>query len=520
MLESFKTDKFEYQKLTPEEQEKRGILGRLVGIIADTTGATRNGRKYGLDLWKKVFDDPIMQEKIKNRTVFSELGHPEDRAEIDMSKVCACLAEQPKVGKDGKLYGVFDILDTANGRILKTLCDYGTTVGVSSRGTGDLYTDSEGNEAVDPDTYECECFDIVLLPAVESARLQYVTESYHGKTLKQALNEEYNKANEEEKKVMKETLDKLELDEGIEAASIDTGDQIIKVEVEDKEAPAEVEASSELSVEDDSIDEFEFSGEETDDENEEAEDFGTEEIVESLQKALRKNHALEKRIEKLQTQLSVSNAKGVKLGEEVEKYKQSTQRLSARVREVKDLKEQVSQLESRVQNQKKRISALSEKLENSSKDSSNLNETVQSKNEEIRALNRKIEQLTSKLDESAKNAQMYYDRLGKAKELVERYKKSAQTASERYISAQAKAYGLSAEQVSNQLSESFTLGDVDRVCESLASQNLRISKLPFDVSKKVRIATESKAEPILGESVMGAEDDVVDESLLRLANIS
>ena len=138
MLESFNSDQFEYKRLSPEEQEERGILGRLVGVIADTTNATRNGRKYGLDLWKKVFDDPIMKEKIANRCVFSELGHPEDRAEIDMEKVCACLAEQPKVGKDGKLYGVFDILNTTNGKILKTLCDYGTTVGISSRGTGDL----------------------------------------------------------------------------------------------------------------------------------------------------------------------------------------------------------------------------------------------------------------------------------------------------------------------------------------------------------------------------------------------
>lgn len=518
MLESF-ADKFEYQKLTPEERESRNILGELYGPLADTTGSTRNGRKYSKDLWEKVFADPIMQEKIKNHTVFAELGHPEDRAEIDIEKVCACLADQPKIGKDGKLWGVFHILDTPNGRILKTLCEYGTTVGVSSRGTGDLYTDENGDEAVDPDTYECECFDVVLLPAVESARMTFV-ESYQGKTLKQALREEYDKATDEEKKVMKETFEKLDLDEGIESASIDTGDQVIKIEVEDKEASVEPLVDGELSIEDDNIDEFEFSGEETDNENEEADDDGSEEIVESLQKALRKNHALEKRIEKLQTQLSVSNAKGIKLGEEVEKYKQSTQRLSMRVREAKDLKEQVSQLESRVQNQKKRISALSEKLKNSSKDSSNLNETVQSKDREIRALNRKIEQLNSKLDESAKNAQMYYDRLGKAKELVEKYKRSAQVASERYISAQAKAYGLSAEQVSNQLSESFTLREVDKVCESLASQNLRISKLPFDVSKKVRIATESKAEPILGESVMGAEDDVVDESLLRLANIS
>ena len=156
MLESF-NNKFEYTKLTEEEQQKRGILGRLTGIIADTKNATRNGRKYSKELWEKVFENPIMQEKINNRCCFGELGHPSDREEIDMEKIAVCLAETPKEGKDGNLYGVFDILSTPNGRILKSLCDYGCTVGVSSRGTGDLYTDEDGNEAVDPDTYDCEC---------------------------------------------------------------------------------------------------------------------------------------------------------------------------------------------------------------------------------------------------------------------------------------------------------------------------------------------------------------------------
>ena len=33
-----------------------------------------------------------------------------------------------------------------------------------------------GAHIVDPDTYECECWDVVLTPAVKAARLQYVTE--------------------------------------------------------------------------------------------------------------------------------------------------------------------------------------------------------------------------------------------------------------------------------------------------------------------------------------------------------
>lgn len=208
MLESFKTcEAFKYKRLTEEEQRNRKILGRLSGVIADTNEETRNGRRYGLELWQNVFNDPIMKEKIANRCVFSELGHPTDREEIDMSKVCACLAEQPKLGDDGKVYGVFDILDLPNGRILKTLCDYGCNIGVSSRGSGDVMSNGD----VDPETYNCECFDMVVIPAVKSARLQYVTESLNSnkKTLKQALLESYNKANEEDKKVMRETMDGL-----------------------------------------------------------------------------------------------------------------------------------------------------------------------------------------------------------------------------------------------------------------------------------------------------------------------
>ena len=147
MLESLSTNKLDYQKLSLEEQKQRGILGRLTGVIADFVNPTRNGRRYSEELWQNVFSDPIMQEKIQNRCCFGELGHPADRTETDMEKIAICLAETPKKGKDGCLYGVFDILDTPNGRILKCLCDYGCNIGVSSRGEGDLV--SNYNEEFD-----------------------------------------------------------------------------------------------------------------------------------------------------------------------------------------------------------------------------------------------------------------------------------------------------------------------------------------------------------------------------------
>ena len=100
MLESYNTrNPMQYHKLTAEEQKKRGILGRLVGVIADFVNPTRNGRKYTEELWDKTFNNPIMKEKLENRCCLGELGHPEDRQEIlDPRKTETALAA-PKVGK-------------------------------------------------------------------------------------------------------------------------------------------------------------------------------------------------------------------------------------------------------------------------------------------------------------------------------------------------------------------------------------------------------------------------------------
>ena len=213
MLQESKTNELEYQRLSKEEMAQRGILGRLVGICADFMSPTRNGRKYPEKLWENVFNDPIMKERIDNGVCYGELGHPADREETDMEKIAVCMAEQPKKGSDGKLRAVFDILDTPNGRILKSLCDYGSTLGISSRGSGDLETDFDGQESVNPDTYNCEGFDVVLIPAVKEARLQYVTEALdkkrYNKTLREKLTESIQKETAEHQKVINESLSSL-----------------------------------------------------------------------------------------------------------------------------------------------------------------------------------------------------------------------------------------------------------------------------------------------------------------------
>jgi len=214
------------QPLSEEEKSARHILGRLYGPIATCKEKTRNGRGYNKELWEKALSDEIFKEKLATKSLFLELGHPADREETDMTCVCACIPEMPKIVNDD-LYAYVDILDTPNGKLLKTLCDYGFVPGISSRGSGDIMA----NDEVDPETFFLETWDIVQLPAVKKARLA-MCESFDGKKpLKAVLQESYDAANDEDKKVMKESLDNLDikLDEPIEE----------EIPIEDPEAPIE-----------------------------------------------------------------------------------------------------------------------------------------------------------------------------------------------------------------------------------------------------------------------------------------
>ena len=504
MLENFNTkNSFEYQKLTEEEQSKRGILGRLVGPIADSVNPTRNGRRYSGELWEKVFKNPIMQEKIENRVCFGELGHPVDRTETDMEKICWCLAEVPKKGDDGQLYGVFDILPTPNGRILKALCDYGSNIGTSSRGSGDTFMDYDGQESVDPDTYECECWDAVLLPAVKSARLTPVTESLH-KTLKESLETLVNNANEADKKVMTETLETLNLDYNTDSVDDDIAN-------EEEETAADNNGA----------------------------------VVESLQVAVKQKQELENKVLDLQEKLSVSYAKETRLEEQIVKYSKAISNLSNTAKKVTALQEKINSLTEELNKEKEHSQQLNGKIsrfENISKKEKGLKEslkqTVSNKDVEISKLNESIESLTEsknlmqndnirlmeQISTLKKDAELkkteYSKKLEQSNKLVEKYKKVANKAVEQYIELQADRIGVNAKEIQNKLPESYTFQDIDSICEDLQSYKLTLNKLPFSTAKSLNEnlrmnVTSSKNESILPGETFNADDEI-DEMLKSL----
>ena len=201
------------QELTPEEKEKRGILGRLYGPCASIAIPTRNGRFYDEDIWDDQFNNnDILKELINNGGCPMELDHPIDREETDSTKIAAMMSTLPQKDEKGNLICYCDIIDTPCGRIAYQLAKYGFKLGISSRATGDTYTRPDGTEGINPDTFQLTTFDLVLVPALANARLS-LTESLtpRKKKLIESLSKEYKKSSEDDKKIMAEELNKLNI---------------------------------------------------------------------------------------------------------------------------------------------------------------------------------------------------------------------------------------------------------------------------------------------------------------------
>ena len=487
---------FKFKDLSPEEKEKRGILGRLYGPCASISIPTRNGRLYSESLWDKVFNDDITKEMIENGGIPMELDHPTDREETCSDRIAAMLPELPKKGSDGKLICYVDLIDTPCGKIAYQLAKYGFKLGISSRGTGEVVENFNGEEEVDADSYDFKTFDLVLLPAVKEARLKLMTESLKdGKTFKQAISEELDKATPEDKKVMEETLDNLNIEYTHES---------------------DIDKKSDLAVDDVKAN-----------------------MVKDLQESLLAKQKAENLVVELQEKLSVCYAKEAKCEEDIEKYKSTIRTLSesaskARALEVKvkNLNEELDKNNSMLEDEKEKYNTVLEKQKTYVEKQSRLTESISVKNKEISNLKEnlqskineyeeKIESLNENLAEVKKNLTIktteYTNKLSNSNKLVEKYKDMARVAVNKYIDSQALRLGVDSNEIKNKLPENYSFNDIDSICESLGNFNLTVSKLPFNLKKdKVKVAVKESVDPILPKS---SYDDRIDDDLMRLADL-
>lgn len=500
-----KNEVLELDDTVKQNSKGQVILGQLVGPCADFILPTRNGRKYDESLWNKVFNDPIVNEYFESGGIPGELDHPTDRLETCSEKIAIMMPEKPTKDDNGHLIAKFDILDTPNGRIAYTLAKYGYKLGISSRGNGETYEDTDG-EHVDEDSYDFRAFDLVLLPAVKAARLQLAESLQDGKTFKQAINESLDKANADEKRIMQETLSNLDIEYNHESV---------------------IDNKSELA----------------------ANNAGAD-VVKQLQESLLANQKLETMVTELQEKLSVCYAKEAKLEEDLDKYKSAVQNLSAQASGAKALKTQVISLREELDKTKDVIkqsetknNSLVEKYNARITKEKSLTEQLSQKDNQLKEANARIQklqeglrrnrveanerleqvknELTEQLEEQKKNLSIktseYNNKLANSNKLIEQYRSTAQKAVNKYIESQATRLGIKASEISEKLPRNYSFADIDVICEELGNYKINVSKLPFDVEKTKIKLNESTKKTLVPKNTL--DNDIVDDSLISLARL-
>ena len=156
-----------------EEKENGKKDYKIKGIFMQADIKNRNGRVYPMDVLDKEVKR-YNEEYVDKKRAFGELGHPEGPT-VNLDKVSHMITKLEPNGKN--IIGEAKIMDTPNGKIVKTLMDEGATLGVSSRGMGSLEP-KNGANYVKKDFYLATAADIVADPSAPNA---FVEGIYEGK---------------------------------------------------------------------------------------------------------------------------------------------------------------------------------------------------------------------------------------------------------------------------------------------------------------------------------------------------
>jgi len=120
------------------ESKAKGV--NIVGIYSSAELKNNNQRVYSKDVLDREVSK--VQEKIENKTLWGELGHPPN-PEINPERIAILTTMLEWKGND--VYGKSKVLDTPQGAIAKTLIKEGR-MGISSRGLGTVAEDGNVNE--------------------------------------------------------------------------------------------------------------------------------------------------------------------------------------------------------------------------------------------------------------------------------------------------------------------------------------------------------------------------------------
>ena len=143
----------------------------IEGIFLQFDQNNRNMRRYPKDIMENEVKRYTEQYIDRNRA-YGELGHP-DNPTINLPLVSHMIKSLNMEGQN--FVGRAKVLDTPNGKIVKSLIDEGAQLGVSSRGLGSL-VEKNGINVVQKDFQLSTAADIVADPSAHDAFVQGVME--------------------------------------------------------------------------------------------------------------------------------------------------------------------------------------------------------------------------------------------------------------------------------------------------------------------------------------------------------
>ena len=466
-----------YIKESGINEQGKHYIGRLEGPAADFLHPTRNGRKYVLRLWRNVEKSDDFKEGMETHTIFGEADHPEDRLETSIKEVAVCLRKFEIRESEGIVWCSFDILDTPNGRIIKELLDYGSKLGVSSRGSGEEIIE-DGETIIDPDTYIFICFDVVIMPAVAKARPRRVESKQidtKAKTLVESIQKEINQATSiQELNSIKSIIESQNIP-GIDSLIESLNKQLSKLENGDEVSSkfvAELESLTrhieELTTENENL-KSRLSASETRVSSYKNLVSSMKANSRNMRRSITENHVV---IKTLQDSI-LENV------EQYNDYQNELDNLSSENRILERANRRLHESNKSLSDDITRLK--SESRTNDLNKAKLLAESKRTSESEIKALKEQLE--SYKEDSSSK-----ISKLEKQSESLERKCKKALVDNKnllsKYVEAKAIGNGLSVESILDKLPKKYSISDIDNTVDSLVNRRDRMRKLPIDLEGK------------------------------------
>lgn len=136
----------------------------IQGQVGSVGVISQNGYRYKEDFWDKVLSDSYVQNQIRSREMLGCIEHPTD----DDAYLCTPYDKASHVvikawTENHNPYAILGLMNNEQGNIIKSLVEVGHRPGVSTRGLGQMETDST-SEYVSEDGYCLLGWDLVKNP--------------------------------------------------------------------------------------------------------------------------------------------------------------------------------------------------------------------------------------------------------------------------------------------------------------------------------------------------------------------